>query len=119
VPVINTFKSNPKISYKARSTKETLPNYTGIISQSFDSKDFGFCNFPFRKLVFSVYGNMILCCNDFREETNFGNIEHNLILSMWNDKELNKIRESLLEGQRVGLCAKCNDGQSYSIYKSE
>jgi radical SAM protein with 4Fe4S-binding SPASM domain len=119
IAVIEAFKNNPKISYNARSSKEILPNYAGTIPQSFSPEKFGFCNFPFRKLVFSVHGNMLLCCNDFQEKTNFGNIAQNSILSMWNDKEMNKIRESLLDGKRIELCAKCNDSQSYSIYKTK
>lgn len=114
--IVEKFRSNPKVSYNARSTNEVLPNYAGVIPQDYSAQDYGFCNFPFRKLVFSVNGDVLLCCNDFKQETNFGNILSDSILSIWNSTNLNAFRLSLLNEKRIGLCENCNDKQSYSIF---
>lgn len=116
IEIVEKFRSNPKVSYNARSTNEVLPNYAGIIPQNYNSQDYGFCNFPFRKLVFSVNGDVLLCCNDFKQKTNFGNILSDSILSIWNSDNFNAIRFSLLNEVRIGLCENCNDKQSYSIF---
>jgi radical SAM protein with 4Fe4S-binding SPASM domain len=119
IPVVNAYKNNPKITYNARSMAEELPNYAGVIPQIFNFADFGFCNFPFRKLVFDVNGNVMFCCNDFKHSTNFGNIEDCNILDLWNSLKINDIRQNLLQDKRIGLCSKCNDYQDYSIYNNE
>lgn len=116
IEIIEKYRSNPKVTYNARSTGENLPNYGGTIPQDYKIADYGFCNFPFRKLVFSWAGNVLLCCNDFKLETNFGNIEENSILAIWDSESFNNIRHSLLKDTRIDLCNKCNDKQSYSIY---
>jgi radical SAM protein with 4Fe4S-binding SPASM domain len=119
IPIVCTYRYNPKISYNARATMEMLPNYAGVIPQDFYSDDLGFCNFPFRKLVFDVNGNVLLCCNDFKHTTSFGNIQNKSILEMWYSPQMNEIRQNLLRDRRVALCANCNDYQDYSIYKNE
>lgn len=116
IEIVEKFRSNPKVSYNARSANEVLPNYAGVIPQDYDAQDYGFCNFPFRKLVFSVNGDVLLCCNDFKQETNFGSIITDSILSIWNSPKLNAFRLSLLDDKRIGLCKKCNDKQTYSIF---
>jgi radical SAM protein with 4Fe4S-binding SPASM domain len=116
IEIVEKFRSNPKVSYNARSTNEVLPNYAGVIPQNYNAQDYGFCNFPFRKLVFSVNGDVLLCCNDFKQETNFGSIHSDSILSIWNSPNLNAFRLSLLNEKRIGLCENCNDKQSYSIF---
>jgi radical SAM protein with 4Fe4S-binding SPASM domain len=119
IPIVKTYKNNPKITYNARSTTEQLPNYAGVILQNFNFADFGFCNFPFRKLVFDVNGNVMLCCNDFKHATNFGNIKDANVLELWCSSQMNEIRQNLLQDKRIGLCSKCNDFQDYSIYSNE
>lgn len=116
IEIVENFRSNPKVSYNARSTNEVLPNYAGVIPQDYNAQDYGFCNFPFRKLVFSVNGDVLLCCNDFKQETNFGSIISDSILSIWNSPKLNAFRLSLLDDKRIGLCKNCNDKQTYSIF---
>ncbi len=116
IEIVENFRSNPKVTYNARSSNELLPNYAGVIPQDYNVQDYGFCNFPFRKLVFSVNGDVLLCCNDFKQETNFGSIHSDSILSIWNSPNLNVFRLSLLDDKRIGLCKNCNDKQSYSIF---
>lgn len=50
-PIYEAYYNNPKVSFQKRRTDEVLPNYAGNIPQVFNPDDFGFCNYPFRKLT--------------------------------------------------------------------
>lgn len=119
VPIYEAYSNNPKISFIKRRFDETLPNYGGNIPQDYEANDFGFCNFPFRKLVISFTGDVLLCCNDFMYATKFGNVMEQNILDCWHCESFNKIRNELLNNNRVGLCSKCNDSQDYNTFKSK
>jgi len=43
-----------------------------------------------------------------REAGSFGNILKNTLKEIWKGSILRKIRESLLDSQRVGVCSKCS-----------
>ena len=114
--IYDAYNNNPKITFQYRRLDEKLPNYGGNIPQETSIEGFGFCNFPFRKLVFSYKGDILLCCSDFMYATNFGNIHEKSILDCWNDSSFDKIRLSLLNDKRILLCAKCNDYQDYNTF---
>lgn len=116
IPIIDAYRGNAKVSYKARSTNELLPNYAGVINQPFKDPINYFCNFPFRKLVISTEGNILLCCNDFKHRTEFGNILENDLTHVWYSQQMNQYRFSLLKGNRTGLCHECDDYQDYSTF---
>ena len=109
------YSNNPKITIQKRRLDESWPNYGGNIPQSID-ESLGFCNFPFRKLVISYDGNVVVCCDDFMNQTSFGNVMNQTLVECWNDEKFNKYRRALLEDKRIGLCAQCNDGQNYSVF---
>ena len=115
-PIYDAYSNNAKITFQRRRLDEKWPNYGGNIPQNFDPKDYGFCNFPFRKLNIAYNGDVILCCDDFMYGTFFGNINEKSLLDCWNDDNYNEYRLALLENKRIGICAKCNDGQSYSVF---
>ena len=117
VPIYNAYSNNPKISFVKRRLDESLPNYGGNIPQDSDGRELGFCNFPFRKLVISYKGDVLLCCNDFMYNTNFGNVMDHNILNCWNSDNFNVIRNELLQSQRTGLCENCNDSQNYNVFE--
>lgn len=110
------YGNNPKVSFKHRRLDEYFPNYAGNIPQSFKKEDFGFCNYPFRKLTIAYNGDVLLCCDDFMYDTKFGNIMANNILDCWYSPQLDDIRFSLLENKRIGLCERCNDSQDYNTF---
>lgn len=114
--IAESYSNNPKLTIQKRRFDESLPNYGGNIPQAMNEMPYGFCNFPFRKLVVSYDGNVVVCCNDFLNKTSFGNVMSKTLLECWNDDELNSYRHALLNNNRIGLCAKCNDGQDYSVY---
>jgi MoaA/NifB/PqqE/SkfB family radical SAM enzyme len=115
-PIFMAYGNNPKVSFKRRRLDENLPNYAGNIPQEFNPEDFGFCNYPFRKLTIAYNGNILLCCDDFMYNTNFGNVMKDNLIDCWNHPRLNEIRLSLLSNKRIGLCGLCNDFQDYSIF---
>jgi len=114
--VYSHYGDNPKVTIKKRRTDEVLPNYAGIIKQEFDSSVYGFCNYPFRKMTIAYTGDILLCCDDFSYKTNFGNIMHDKLIDCWNNAQLNHIRKALLDNQRIGICANCNDIQDYKVF---
>jgi radical SAM protein with 4Fe4S-binding SPASM domain len=117
IPIVEKFRFNPKFNYVHRSTNENLSNYAGNTKQNQNSNNsLGFCNFPFRKLTISYKGNVLLCCNDYLYQTNFGNILDKNIIDIWYSDEYNHYRHNLLNNNRIGLCEKCNQIQEYSIY---
>ena len=115
-PIYAAYGNNPKVCFKRRRLDESLPNYAGNIPQSFEKEDFGFCSYPFRKLTIAYNGYVLLCCDDFMYDTNFGNIMANNILNCWYSPQLDYMRFSLLENKRVGLCERCNDSQDYNTF---
>lgn len=114
--VHNAYGNNPKVYFKKRRLDEKLPNYAGNIPQDFEQDGLGFCNYPFRKLTIAYNGDILLCCNDFMYDTYFGNVVRDSLIDCWNAKMFNDYRMALLKNHRIGLCAKCNDGQNYSVY---
>lgn len=73
------------------------------------------CVRPFRFLNINWRGEGILCCNDYRGETNFGNIATSSLVEIWNHPALHRYRAHLQEKDRhVPLCATCDyNGGSY------
>ena len=115
-PIYMAYYNNPKITIQKRRFDEKWPNYGGNIPQIIELPQKGFCNFPFRKLNIAYNGDVILCCNDFMYETSFGNVMKKNLIDCWNDSKYNHIRLALLDDKRIALCAKCNDGQNYSVF---
>lgn len=114
--VHDAYGNNPKVYFKKRSFDEKLPNYAGNIPQEFEKEDFGFCNYPFRKLTIAYNGDILLCCDDFMYDTCFGNVMKDSLIDSWNAKLYNDYRLALLNNRRIGLCSACNDGQDYSVF---
>lgn len=115
-PVYNAYGNNPKVTFRRRRLNERLPNYAGNIPQELKFGELGFCNYPFRKLTIAYNGNVLLCCDDFMYDTNFGNVMKDKLIDCWNHQGLNIMRMSLLENSRIGLCKRCNDFQDYNAF---
>lgn len=90
-PIFKTYGNNPKINFVRRRMDEVLPNYAGNIPQDFNKEDYGFCNYPFRKLTIAYNGDILLCCDDFMYDTCFGNVMNDNLIDCWNNRELNRI----------------------------
>jgi|TARA_B100001964_G_scaffold95008_1_gene106463 radical SAM protein with 4Fe4S-binding SPASM domain len=114
--IASDFKSNPKVTYIKRSTKEILSNYAGTILGAKRKLQSSFCNYPFRKLSISADGNVILCCNDYTYKTNFGNVMEKSLKEIWFTDEINQYRSNLLNELRSGICEDCDEFQNYSVF---
>lgn len=115
-PLYEAYGNNPKVYFKKRRFDEQLPNYAGNIPQSFNEEEFGFCNYPFRKLTIAYNGDVLLCCDDFMYDTKFGNVMKDKLEDCWNHPEYNRIRLSLLDNKRISICKRCNDIQDYNTF---
>ena len=113
--VHDAYGNNPKVYFKKRSFDEKLPNYAGNIPQEFEKEDFGFCNYPFRKLTIAYNGDILLCCDDFMYDTCFGNVMKDSLIDSWNAKLYNDYRLALLNNRRIGLCSACNESLHLEI----
>ncbi len=116
IPIFDAYGNNPKVTFNYRRLDERLPNYAGNIPQDFNKGDFGFCNYPFRKITIAYNGDVLLCCDDFMYDTCFGNVMRDNLVDCWNNEDLNNIRIALLKNQRIGLCERCNDFQEYATF---
>lgn len=74
------------------------------------------CTRPFRHLLINWTGDVILCCHDFFGEANFGNVNKQSLIDIWNAYELNVYRLKLQNKQRdIFLCDKCDfNGGSFA-----
>lgn len=115
-PLFKAYGNNPKVYFKKRRLDENLPNYAGNIPQTFNKEDYGYCNYPFRKLTIAYNGNVLLCCDDFMYETCFGNVMKDLLVDCWNHPCMEEIKKSLLENKRIRICERCNDFQEYNTF---
>ena len=115
-PIYDAYYNNAKVTFQRRRLDETWPNYGGNIPQIFNPDEYGFCNFPFRKLTIAYNGDIVLCCNDFMYKTSFGNVNEKSLMDCWQDEKYNEFRFALLNNNRIGLCSNCNDSQSYSAF---
>lgn len=70
----------------------------------------GFCLYPFEQFCIGPTGDVSMCCNDVFFSKVVGNVCKENILDIWNGKELNFIRNELLQGNRYNLtnCKKCD-----------
>lgn len=86
---------------------EKLKNPGDKISKSF-------CVLPWIHLNTWPNGNVYPCClTDWREE--IGNLKHNTLEELWNNKKMKEIRRYMLEGKKHYNCRKCYQQEDNSL----
>ncbi len=111
-PISAAYIYNPKIGFHYRSTNEVLSSRGGNVEkQTKNTHIHSFCNYPFRKLVLSPNGDVVLCCMDYLYEVTFGNVRDQELEYIWHSSELNNYRTMLLTKARKKICAKCDEYQ--------
>ena len=55
------------------------------------------CSSPFFSMCVLFNGDVILCCQDYRRSTIIGNVNSDLLQSIWNSSKFNEIRRLILE----------------------
>lgn len=107
--ISNTYRYNPKITYHYRSTKSILSNRAGnVVKKTPNDNINSFCNYPFRKIAISPYGDVVLCCMDYMYEVKLGNVVDNKLENIWHSDEINKYRFMLLKKRRKFFCSRCD-----------
>lgn len=67
------------------------------------------CEKPFRDLVISHRGDVLVCCLDANKDLKIGNIFQTPLKDIWYGKGFMSIRKSLANGERIGKpCEGCN-----------
>lgn len=67
------------------------------------------CVLPFKQLIIRPDGKASLCCNDPYGKYTLGDLTKQSILEVWNGKEFQEIRSSLLKGRKaVEHCRQCD-----------
>lgn len=81
------------------------------------------CNYPFYRLMIDIDGQVLLCSNDWRRKTNFGNIRDHSIRDIWLSDQFKQYRDMLHRGIRDSIpCSNCDIGgtrygnKSYRIF---
>lgn len=70
------------------------------------------CHSPNERLIVTVTGDVLICCNDAMRSFVIGNIENQNLNEIWYSPKLKYIRERLIKGKRGSaspLCKFCND----------
>ena len=74
----------------------------------------GKCWHPMRQIFINYHGDYQMCCNDWKYQITIGNVHERSLMHMYHfDEKLNRIRWSLLHGQRQDIlpCSTCDDIQ--------
>lgn len=67
-----------------------------------------FCDQPFINLSITAEGNILLCCNDWRQRVVFGSVKNRSIKEVW-DREFQQARNDFRFGaiNQYDLCRTC------------
>lgn len=105
---VRSWSENDRTIISARSGDEVLTNRAGNLPKSADGSYRGFCVKPFREMTIAFNGDVVLCCQDWRLEEKFGNVNESTLEEIWNSDSFASKRLLLREGRRDGLCEKCD-----------
>lgn len=97
--------------FKVQNRSGNIPDFLPALEEPLQKM----CVRPWRFLNINWKGQGILCCNDYHGETNFGNLNKDTLVEIWNHMEYHKIRSKLQKKDRnVDLCKTCDyNGGSY------
>ncbi|MCI0626724.1 MAG: radical SAM protein [Acidobacteria bacterium] len=86
---------------------DTLPVNAPLHSIDYD---YGHCHYPVDTLTVLSDGSVILCCNDWLHNHDFGNLHHSTISKVWNCPEMLRLRRAAIEGtlRQYQLCRGCD-----------
>ena len=72
------------------------------------------CSFPFRKMAIKSSGEVIICCNDYYNRGNPGNIKNETIKNIWEGKIFTEVRRHLINKNRdIEPCRLCDNKNTY------
>lgn len=98
---------NINISYFNVSTDSFLANRGGLVKVKNVNKVVS-CQRSTNPLVVDYKGDVLICCNDYLGQVNFGNIANNSLLNIWNSKKFKSVRNDLKKKiYKFDICKKC------------
>lgn len=70
----------------------------------------GFCEHPFTQFNITADSRVSMCCADFFFSVPIGNVKNESIIEIWYGNQFNKVRKSLLKGDRNAMetCRQCD-----------
>lgn len=70
----------------------------------------GFCEHPFTQFNITADGRVSMCCADLFFSVPMGNVKNESIIEIWHGDQFNKVRKSLLKGDRntIETCRQCD-----------
>lgn len=109
---ISNGQSKIKPSTKKKLTRY-VPNFGNLILKR---KSFNHCWKVWSSMVFSWNGQMFPCCFDKDGEYVIGDINSNSTSFIWNSKEFNSLRKTILEKKdSISMCTNCTEGRKWWI----
>lgn len=102
---------NIDILIQKRYVKEVLTNRAGESpnkQKAINSID-DICMVPYTDLTIYPNGQVGLCCSDVLEKMNFGNVQNETLLNIYNGKEMREIRDKMTNGRKnIPICSNCD-----------
>ena len=73
------------------------------------------CNYPDHHVGISFDGQIMICCNDYLNEVNVGNVGNENIIDIWQKPIYKDIRTNIRSGNfTLDICKNCTDGKVYT-----
>jgi len=99
---------HPRIWFRRLTHDRSLFNRGGLVEVT-RPRRFSYCSYLAYEMVIDVDGNVVLCCNDYYGNTQFGNVMRTPILNIWNSSSMSNLRKRLLQGEfDLPICRRCS-----------
>ena len=73
------------------------------------------CNYPDHHVGISFDGQIMICCNDYLNEVNVGNVSNENIIDIWQKPIYKDIRTNIRSGNfTLNICKNCTDGKVFT-----
>ena len=73
------------------------------------------CNYPDHHVGISFDDEIMICCNDYLNEVNVGNVSNENIIDIWEKPIYKDIRANIRSGNfTLDICKNCTDGKVYT-----
>jgi len=81
------------------------------LKHKISKKMIGYCPMPLTTFNILYNGDVIICCNDYKNEFILGNVNNSSIMQIWNNEEYNKFRTKIYNGEyeKLKSCHNCSD----------
>jgi radical SAM protein with 4Fe4S-binding SPASM domain len=67
------------------------------------------CAYLFHYMNIASNGDMVMCCLDYNHKHTFGNVKRSKVMTVWNSKKAQALREKHMRGELPDMCLKCEN----------